>query len=165
MRAWIGLGSNLDDPLAQLRRAVAALAALPSSQIAAVSPAYRNPALRLPGDDTPQPDYCNAVVGIDTTLAPLTLLDALQAIELQQGRTRDTRWGARTLDLDILLYGDETLATTRLTLPHPGMHARLFVLQPLADVAPALVLPDGTALQTLLARCAPVPLSLAGNIT
>lgn len=165
-RAWIGLGSNLDDPLAQLRRAVTALMALPQSRLAAVSSAFRNPALVLPGASGPaQPDYLNAVAGIDTALSPLALLDALQAIEQAQGRTREQRWGARTLDLDLLLYGNETQASSRLTLPHPGLRERLFVLQPLHDLAPGLVLPDGTPLAALLARCPRTPLELAGDLT
>lgn len=165
MRAWIGLGSNLDDPLAQLRRAVTAVAGLPGTCLTAVSPAYRNPALQLPGDDTPQPDFCNAVAAIDTALAPLALLAALQKIEDAQGRRRERRWGARTLDLDLLLYENESFATPHLTLPHPGINDRLFVLKPLADIAPGLILPDGTPVSELLATCPPTPLAFAGNLT
>lgn len=164
MRAWIGLGSNLDDPLAQLQRAVAALAAHPAVRIAARSPVYRNPAMLQPGQP-PQPDYLNAVVGIDTTLEPLALLDLLQAIEQAQGRVRGERWGARTLDLDILLYDDRVIDLPRLVVPHPGLRERRFALQPLADIAPGLRLPDGTTIATLLAACPPAPLGMVGQLT
>lgn len=162
-RAWIGLGSNLGDPLAQLQRAVSALSSLPDSTLAAVSDAYRNPALTLPGS-APQPDYLNAVAALDTLLEPLALLDALQAIENEQGRVREQRWGARTLDLDLLLLGDLILDTPRLLLPHPAIPQRLFVLQPLIDLAPELILPDGRTIRTLLAACPPAPLEPAGKI-
>lgn len=162
-RAWIGLGSNLDDPFLQLQRAVRALAALPQSRLAGVSPAYRNPALALPGSSETQPDYLNAVAALDTGLSPLALLDALQGIEQEQGRVREQRWGARTLDLDLLLYGDTTLAHERLQLPHPRLRERLFVLRPLADLAPELRLPDGAVLADLLAACPPAPMQLAGS--
>lgn len=165
VRAWIGLGSNLDDPLAQLRRAVAALAALPDCRLAAVSSAWRNPALVLPGSDEQQPDYLNAVAALDTALPPLALLDALQSIERAQGRTREKRWGPRTLDLDLLLYGDAAFTHPRLTLPHPGMRERLFVLRPLHDLAQGLRLPDGSAVADLLAACPPSPLARAGELT
>lgn len=162
-RAWVGLGSNLADPFAQLQRAVNALAALPNARLVAVSVAYRNPALQLP-DCAPQPDYLNAVAALDTSLEPLALLDALQAIENAQGRVREQRWGPRTLDLDLLLFGSLILDTARLTLPHPGMTQRLFVLQPLHDLAPGLTFPDGTTLDVLLANCPPTPMELAGKL-
>ena len=101
-----------------------------------------------------QPDYLNAVARLDTELDPLQLLDALQEIERHQGRTRGERWSARTLDLDLLLYGDTAMATERLTLPHPRMSERNFVLYPLLDVADAnLMLPDGRKLDTLVRAC------------
>ena len=166
MRAWIGLGSNLGEPLEQLRRAVAALAALPGTRLACVSPAYRSEAMQLPGQPLQaQPDYLNAVAGIDTALPALDLLDAMQAIEQAQGRTRERRWGARTLDLDLLLYGDETLDSPRLQVPHPGLRERRFVLQPLGDLAPGLRLPDGTAIASLLAACPGAPLERSGQLT
>jgi len=149
VRVYIGLGSNLDDPVQQLHRAWAALAQLPQTQRVACSRFYRSAPLG-PQD---QPDYVNAVAALDTTLAPAALLDALQAIEAAQGRMRLRRWGPRTLDLDLLLYGSETLATPRLTVPHPGLAERNFVLYPLAELAPGLVLPDGRALADLLAQC------------
>ena len=149
-RVYIGLGSNLADPLAQLRSALAALAALPQTSLAAQSSFYASDPLG-PAD---QPRYVNAVAALDTDLSPLELLDALQSIELEQGRLRKAeRWGPRTLDLDILLFGERQLDEPRLTVPHYHMHARAFVLYPLAEIAPQLRLPDGRALDELLAAC------------
>lgn len=146
---YIGLGSNLAAPEQQLRQALAALAALPHSRWLASSALYSSESL-LPG----QPRYTNAVAALDTDLAPLALLDALQAIENDQGRERLERWGPRTLDLDILLYGERVIDEPRLKVPHYHMQARAFVLYPLAElVAPDFVLADGRALQTLLAAC------------
>lgn len=164
MRAFLALGSNRDEPLAQLQRAVAALERLPSTRVTARSPVYRNPALLLP-DQTPQPDYCNAVVAVETALAPTALLAAVQAIETAQGRVRTERWGARTIDIDILLYGDETIALPQLTVPHPGLRQRRFVLQPLADIAPDLRLPDGSTVTELLRQCPAAALAAAGRLT
>lgn len=149
-RVYIGLGSNLATPLEQLRSALAALAALPHTRLIAQSSFYSSDPLG-PAD---QPRYVNAVAALDTELSPLALLDALQTIELEQGRTRKTeRWGPRTLDLDILLFGERRLDEPRLTVPHYHMHARAFVLYPLAEIAPALNLPDGRPLRELLAAC------------
>lgn len=149
-RAWIALGSNLQQPLKQLQEATRAIAALPDSSISACSGIFRSAAVG-PGQ---QPDYLNAVLALDTTLAPLQLLDALQGIENQQGRVRRQRWGARTLDLDILLYGGDTLESPRLTLPHPRMAERDFVLYPLLEIGgPNLMLPGGVELGTLVAAC------------
>ncbi|WP_263144669.1 2-amino-4-hydroxy-6-hydroxymethyldihydropteridine diphosphokinase [Pseudomonas sp. RIT-PI-AD] len=149
-RAYIGLGSNLAKPRAQLEAALAALARLPDSRLAAVSSLYASDPLG-PAD---QPRYVNAVAALDTRLDPLLLLDALQAIEREQGRVRKAeRWGPRTLDLDILLYGERTLDSPRLTLPHYHMHARAFVLYPLAEIAGDLRLPDGRPLRALLDAC------------
>lgn len=149
-RAYIGLGSNLATPLQQLRSALQALNALPHSQLIAQSSFYASDPLG-PAD---QPRYVNAVAALDTDLSPLALLDALQRIELEQGRTRKAeRWGPRTLDLDILLFGNLQLDEPRLTVPHYHMHARAFVLYPLAEIAPQLQLPDGRTLNDLLAAC------------
>ena len=149
-RVYIGLGSNLAEPLEQLRGALTALAALPQTQLLAQSSFYASDPLG-PAD---QPRYVNAVAALDSALEPLALLDALQAIELSQGRERKAeRWGPRTLDLDILLFGERVLNEARLTVPHYHMHARAFVLYPLAELAPALRLPDGRALSELLAAC------------
>lgn len=152
VRAYIGLGSNLGDPLAQLRSAVKALEQLPGSRLTAVSRFYRSSPMG-PGD---QPDYLNAVAMLDTTLEPLALLDALQAIEQQQGRVRSgERWGPRTLDLDLLLYGAEEIDHPRLRVPHPGIRERNFVLVPLAELAPELRFPDGDSLREALDRALP----------
>jgi 2-amino-4-hydroxy-6-hydroxymethyldihydropteridine diphosphokinase len=150
-RVYIGLGSNLAEPREQLRGALKALAALPSSSLVAVSSLYISDPLGPPD----QPRYNNAVAALDTSLAPLTLLDALQAIEQAQGRERKAeRWGPRTLDLDILLFGDRLLDEPRLTVPHYHLHARAFVLYPLAEVAPdTLQLADGRHLADLLVAC------------
>ena len=148
-RIYIGMGSNLAEPAEQLRSAVQALAQLPGTRLAGVSAVYQSDSL-LPG----QPRYTNAVAALDSPLAPLELLDALQAIETGQGRERLERWGPRTLDLDILLYGDQLIDQPRLKVPHYHMHARAFVLYPLAELAPAdLRLADGRLLADLLAAC------------
>jgi 2-amino-4-hydroxy-6-hydroxymethyldihydropteridine diphosphokinase len=151
VRAYIGLGSNLDDPLAQVNEAIDELGQLERSQLAAVSPRYRTPPLG-PAD---QPDYINAVVALDTTLPPLALLDELQRIEQHHSRVRGPlRWGPRTLDLDLLLYGDQVINLPRLTVPHAGLRDRPFVIFPLLAITPGLVLPDGTSLVELAAHLA-----------
>lgn len=149
-RVYLGLGSNLAEPRQQLEAALKALEQLPATRLAGVSPLYASDPLGPPD----QPRYVNAVAALDTELEPLALLDALQAIELEQGRVRkDERWGPRTLDLDILLFGDRLIDEPRLCVPHYHMHARAFVLYPLADLAPQLRLPNGQTLSELLAAC------------
>lgn len=149
-RVYIGLGSNLAEPLQQLHNALSALARLPRTELVATSSLYASDPLG-PAD---QPRYVNAVAALETELAPLELLDALQAIELEQGRVRkDERWGPRTLDLDILLFGQRLLNEPRLIVPHYHMQARPFVLYPLAEIAADLHFPDGRTLQQLLAAC------------
>lgn len=148
-RAFIALGSNLNDPLKQIDAAFRALAKLPDTRLSKRSPTYRNPALG-PGW---QPDYFNAVAELIAGLDPYALLDALQDIETSQGRKRDAeRWAPRVIDLDMLLYGDLQVRVDRLTLPHPEMHLRRFVLQPLSDVAPELEIPGHGTLRDLLKR-------------
>jgi 2-amino-4-hydroxy-6-hydroxymethyldihydropteridine diphosphokinase len=149
LRAWIGLGSNLEDPLAQVSTALQELRLLPDTTLAARSSLYRSDPVGPPG----QPDYINAVAALDTRLEPETLLDALQAIEQMHQRVRKIHWGPRTLDLDLLLYGDQVISTPRLTVPHAYMTERNFVLWPLAELAPELILPDGRPLNTLLQHC------------
>ncbi len=147
---FIAIGSNLADPLGQARRAISAMAALPETELQQASSFYSS----RPMGPADQPDYVNAVARLTTRLAPLALLDQLQKIELEQGRVRkDERWGPRTLDLDLLLYGDRVINHERLIVPHYGMQEREFVLLPLAEIAPALVLPCGTPLAQLVARC------------
>jgi 2-amino-4-hydroxy-6-hydroxymethyldihydropteridine diphosphokinase len=139
--AYVGLGSNLSHPRRQLARAVAALARIPRTHIVALSPNYATAPLAC-GDA--QPDYVNAVVALATALAPRALLAQLQAIERAQGRRRGAatpRNAPRTLDLDLLLFGRRLVRLPQLTVPHPRMHERAFVLTPLTDIAPALPIP------------------------
>jgi 2-amino-4-hydroxy-6-hydroxymethyldihydropteridine diphosphokinase len=145
---YLGLGANLHQPLQQLQQAVVALSALEHCQLMHVSSMYGS----KPMGPQDQPDYVNAVAALTTTLSAEQLLDQLQTIELEQGRQRkDERWGPRTLDLDILLFGEQIIQTDRLTVPHYGMKVREFVLYPLAELAPELHLPDGISLAQLLA--------------
>lgn len=145
--AYIAIGSNLASPLEQVNAAVQALSEIPQSRLVAVSAFYRTPPLG-PQD---QPDYLNAAVVLETFLDAETLLDNTQRIELQQGRQRKAeRWGPRTLDLDIMLFGDEIINTDRLTVPHYDMKNRGFMLWPLFEVAPELTFPNGESLQTIL---------------
>lgn len=150
-QVYIGLGSNLAAPEQQLDAALSALAQLPQTRLIATS-AYYSSAPLGPAD---QPRYTNAAAQLETSLAPHDLLDHLQAIELNQGRQRKAeRWGPRTLDLDILLFGQRIIDDTRLCVPHYHMHARPFVLQPLAELCPAeFQLPDGRWLADLLSNC------------
>ncbi|HAS6348099.1 TPA: 2-amino-4-hydroxy-6-hydroxymethyldihydropteridine diphosphokinase [Vibrio vulnificus] len=144
---YIAIGSNLADPVVQAKNAIDALKQLPKSRFLCASQLYSS----TPMGPQNQPDYINAVAAIETELTPLELLDCTQAIELDQGRVRkEERWGPRTLDLDIILYGDEVIDSERLTVPHYGMKEREFVLYPLAEIAPNLTLPDGTELSQLL---------------
>ena len=136
-QAWIGLGSNLADPLAQLRRALDELDHLPETRLLAASSIYRSP----PMGPKDQPDYFNAVARLETGLAPQALLAELQAIERAHDRVRERRWGPRTLDLDILLYGGLIIDEPDLQVPHPGLHERAFVLYPLRELAPSLEIP------------------------
>lgn len=147
-RVYVGLGSNLADPAEQLREAIKAMGLLPQSSLSGVSSFYVSDSL-LPG----QPRYTNAVAAIDTSLPPLALLDALQGIENDQGRKRLERWGPRTLDLDILLFGNRVIDEPRLKVPHYQIQVRAFVLYPLAELAPELTLADGRTLNDLLAQC------------
>lgn len=152
--AYIGLGSNLDQPLAHIKQAAEALGQIPQTQLLALSPLYRSKAVG-PGE---QPDYINAAAALETSLPPLKLLHQLQAIENQQGRKRGpVRWVARTLDLDLLIFDNITLETDELTIPHPRMTERNFVLFPMRDLAkllsPALALPDGRSIINLALNC------------
>lgn len=146
-RAYVGLGSNLDDPIAQVERAMAALDGLPHSRVRARSRLYLSP----PMGPSDQPDYVNAVAELETRLAPLALLEALHEIEQAQGRVRTRHWGERVIDLDLLLYAELRLDSAALQLPHPGIAARAFVLRPLAELAPEVQIPGQGALADLLA--------------
>lgn len=155
-RVYIALGSNLANPLHQVQSALNALAELPQTKLTATSSLYRTPPLG-PQD---QPDYLNAVVALDTDLSAENLLDHTQKIELEHGRVRkDERWGPRTLDLDILLFGDEIINTERLTVPHYDMKNRQFMLYPLAEIAPELRFPSGESLQSVIAQLGAEPLT------
>ena len=112
-----------------------------------------------------QPDYINAVISLETSLSPHQLLDALQSVEQLHGRERKRHWGERTLDLDILLYGEQILDDERLTIPHPGMHERAFVLYPLAEIAPDIEIPGIGALQQILLSCPQGDLQLVDKIS
>lgn len=147
---FIGLGSNLANPQAQIEQAISQLRMLPDSRLDAVASLYCS----RPMGPANQPDYVNTVVQLATTLCADTLLSELQGIENEQGRERKgEHWGPRTLDLDILLYGSHTIQTERLTVPHYGMRTREFVLYPLYEIAPDLMLPDGTRLESLVTAC------------
>jgi len=135
--AYVALGANLGDPAATLRAAFGALANLPESRVVRCSSLYRT----APIGNIKQPEFINAVAKLETTLAPESLLDALLEIETRFGRQRAEKNGPRTLDLDLLLYNDHELSLPRLTLPHPRLHLRAFVLHPLAEIAAEIVIP------------------------
>ncbi|MDX5628538.1 MULTISPECIES: 2-amino-4-hydroxy-6-hydroxymethyldihydropteridine diphosphokinase [unclassified Brenneria] len=146
-RVYLALGSNLAQPLQQAHAALTALDNLPKTRLVGCSSFYRSRPLG-PQD---QPDYLNAVAALETGLDAERLLDHTQAIEQEQGRVRKAhRWGPRTLDLDILLFGNDVIRTARLTVPHYDMKNREFMLYPLAEIAPELVFPDGQSLAHLL---------------
>lgn len=143
--AYVGVGANLGDAVRTVREAIAALATLPQTTLERQSPLYRSAPVDAAG-----PDFVNAVVHLRTALAPHALLDELQGLETRFGRERPYRHAPRTLDLDLLLWSDRRCADDRLVLPHPRLHERAFVLLPLAQIAPGLVVPGRGALQLLL---------------
>ena len=149
-RAFIGLGANLGDPEAQVRRAFAALAELPRTRLFAASSLYRSAPVGVVG----QLDFVNAVAELGTALTARALLEALLAEEARFGRTREFPHAPRTLDLDLLLYGDRVIAEPGLFVPHPRMHERAFVLAPLAEIAPDIAIPGRGRAAALLAACA-----------
>ena len=147
---YIGLGSNLNQPADQLRAACAGLQAIPKSNLICASSVYRT----SPVGKLDQPDFLNAAVKLDTELSVLSLFDTLQEIEKIQGRIRSERWGARNIDIDILLFGDKTLSNPRLTIPHPRLHLRMFVLTPLVEICgPSMRLPSGFLLKQVIENC------------
>jgi 2-amino-4-hydroxy-6-hydroxymethyldihydropteridine diphosphokinase len=148
-RAFIGFGANLGDPFATMPRALEALAALPETRLAACSSYYRSAPLGVSG---PHPDYINAVIALDTGLPPLALLEALLEVESACGRRRAATPAPRTLDLDLLLYGEASMQSPALTLPHPRLYQRAFALLPLAEIAPALSIPGHGPLPVLLEK-------------
>ncbi|QQX80960.1 2-amino-4-hydroxy-6-hydroxymethyldihydropteridine diphosphokinase [Shewanella sp. KX20019] len=157
IQVYVALGANLSQPIEQLNNACQALLSIAEDASFCISPYYRS----VPMGDVEQPDYVNAVAGFKTDLSPIALLDALQKIENEQGRLRTLRWGPRTLDLDLLLYGNEQINLPRLTVPHYGMKQRSFVLVPLFDLTPALILPDKTPLGSLITEPLVAELQLA----
>lgn len=158
---YIGLGGNLGDTVGRLRLARRAIDAIAGVREMAFSSLYRS----APMGPADQPEYVNAVMAVATTLAPLDLLRELQAVETAFGRVRiGERWGPRTLDLDILLYGSETLSGERLTVPHPGLAEREFVLYPLQEIAPDLEIPGKGRLADLVRQCPRRGLSVIENV-
>ena len=151
VRAYIGLGSNLADPVAQVRAGITALAQLGHTRVETCSSFYRTAPVGL----REQPDFINAVCRISTCQKPVELMQNLLEIERMHGRVRHgDKGGPRTLDLDLLLYGDQVVRTAELTVPHPRLHERAFVLYPLHEIEPNLVIPGHGALHNLLAGCA-----------
>ena len=146
---FVGLGSNLDDPVAQVSRALDALDSLPQTSVVRRSSLYRS----APVGYLAQPDFVNAVAQLETELTPRALLDALLALELESGRTRDFCNAPRTLDLDVLLYDDLQHHEHGLTIPHSQMHLRAFVLQPLLEIAPDCVIPGVGAAVDAARQC------------
>lgn len=150
--AYLGLGSNLGDRLTYLQAAVDGLDADARTSVQAVSSVYQT----APVGGPEQEEYLNVAVRVGTRRAPARLLDLCHAIEAALGRDRTVRWGPRTIDMDVLLYGPRTVATRSLQIPHPRLVERAFALVPLIEVAPGETLPDGTSLTAALARLAPI---------
>ncbi len=148
--AYVGLGGNIGEPRRQLLAALGELDRLPQTRVTASSGFYRS----APLGRADQPEFLNAVAELDTELGAEDLLDRLLGIEMLHGRTRSLPNSPRTLDLDLLLYGDTSIAGARLTLPHPRMHERAFVLKPLAEIAPDVAIPGRGKARDLLAGCA-----------
>jgi 2-amino-4-hydroxy-6-hydroxymethyldihydropteridine diphosphokinase len=147
IRVYVGIGSNLNDPVAQVKEAIEELEVLPDTIMEACSSLYSC----KPMGPQDQPDYVNAVVALDTLLSPADLLQRLQRIEELQGRERDAeQWGPRILDLDLLMYGKKVIDTDELKVPHPGMHERDFVIIPLAEIAGNISIPGHGLLTTLI---------------
>ena len=150
IRVYIGIGSNLDDPVRQVLDAVEELEMIPDTILDQRSSLYRGKPMG-PGD---QPDYVNAVVALDTLLSADEIHEALIRIEDLQGRTREgEKWGPRIIDLDLLMYGNNTIDTAKLTVPHPGMHERDFVLIPLEEIAGNVKIPGQGYLYSLINKC------------
>lgn len=147
--AYVGLGSNLENPQMQVQSAIDDLAGLPQTTLRSHSSCYRS----APMGPQDQPDFVNAVACLETTLLPEALLQGLQAIEQRHGRVRSQHWGPRTLDLDILLYGQDVIDTEQLKIPHPGIAQRNFVLYPLSEIDSRLDIPGVGKVQELLAQC------------
>jgi 2-amino-4-hydroxy-6-hydroxymethyldihydropteridine diphosphokinase len=148
--AYVGLGANLGEPGRQVERALRELDAIARTRVVKASSLYRS----APVGYASQPQFVNAVAQVDTGLSAAQLLDELQAIETRHGRSRSFANAPRTLDLDLLLFGDCTIQTPQLAIPHPRMHERAFVLEPLLEIAPGVVIPGRGAARVLLSGCA-----------
>lgn len=148
--AYVGLGANIGDPRRQLEAAIEELKKLPDTNLVLASGIYKS----SPVGYLNQPDFLNLVAQLDTGLSARVLLEQLQKIENRHGRERPFAGAPRTLDLDLLLYGDAVISTDQLTVPHPRMHERAFVLKPLAEIAPRAAIPGRGKVQSLLAGCA-----------
>ena len=162
IEAYIGLGANIGDPELSIKRALKLLDHSADLYVSAVSSLYQSPALT--DDNKPQPDYLNAVAKVYTSLRPLDLLAQLQFFELQLGRERHYRWSPRTMDLDLLLYEDVVMDTDVLTLPHREMLGRDFVMYPLHEIAPDLMLPNQQYLRHLILACPDRGLKIVGEL-
>lgn len=158
--AFIGLGSNLDNPCKQVTYALRALARIPGIRISASSSLYRS----APVGYCDQPDFVNAVAQLETTLSPIALLDILLGLERECGRTREFRNAPRTLDLDVLLYDDLQHQEHNLIIPHPEMHRRAFVLRPLWEIAPDCMIPGIGAVSEALLHCREQQLERIGDV-
>jgi 2-amino-4-hydroxy-6-hydroxymethyldihydropteridine diphosphokinase len=148
-KAYIGLGSNLEDPIAQIEQAILSLSQIPNTVLQMKSSLYRT----LPWGKTDQPEFVNAVVKIETCCSPHTLLEYLQIIEKNQKKKKIEKWGPRTIDCDLILYGNEIIESATLTVPHPRMFTRGFVMVPLAEISPMLIFPKGKSIADLLVQC------------
>jgi 2-amino-4-hydroxy-6-hydroxymethyldihydropteridine diphosphokinase len=160
MRVFIGLGSNLENPLEQVRTAINDMKDMMSTELVACSSLYKSP----PMGPQDQPDYINAVIELKTTLTPHTLLDELQKIEQQHGRIRKRHWGERTLDLDVLIYDELIIDDDRLTVPHPGIAERAFVVYPLAELDDTLLIPGLGQVGQIIKMCPQEGLQQLENI-
>jgi len=148
--AYVGLGANLGEPRQQLRRALLELDAVPRTRVVKASSLYRSEPMGYAN----QPEFVNAVAQLETSLRAARLLAELQAIEARHGRSRSFANAPRTLDLDLLLFGESTVETAKLAIPHPRMHERAFVLQPLLEIAPEIIVPGRGPARELLKGCA-----------
>ena len=146
---FIGVGSNLNNPIRQIKNALGALSNHSKIKLLKTSSFYKSKALEFSN----QPDYINCVISIETELTPYDLLSSLQEIEKKQGRVRKKKWGSRTIDLDILLYGDVKVSDQELTIPHPEIYKRHFVVYPLAEISNNLIFPDNLHINQIISKC------------
>lgn len=161
---YVGLGSNIENPKYQIQTAVLSMQGLPDTHYIKDSGLFLSRPMKLDGDASYYPDYYNAVALLESRLEPLVLLDYLQAIEDQQGRLRKKRWDSRTIDLDILLYGDRQIKHERLQVPHPGLIEREFVLYPLQKIVSEIDIPGHGKLSKIIEACSENGLRYLGEI-